>query len=216
MNDLITKILGRITIHRTIRWFFIFGHLSPLLPAATQGGRGTDQRPHLLLATLWKGLRQSRSTAARQPDLPWADFECIPLSSSRFSQPCRRSTPGTRILGSGIWISRSPTFGRSSKTICPWGIPLSRKPRIWAGSKSACARGRGRPRPRGWRSPSIRTASGESGRSPASWGRRIPSSGTSARKLRGTYSSSWCALNLGCRYSTFGSFQCLRWSARQL
>ena len=33
---------------------------------------------------------------------------------------------------------------------------------------------------------------------------------------RGAYSSSRRALNLGCRYSTFGSFQCLRWSARQL
>lgn len=33
---------------------------------------------------------------------------------------------------------------------------------------------------------------------------------------RGAYSSSRRALNLGYRYSTFGSFQCLRWSARQL
>ena len=33
---------------------------------------------------------------------------------------------------------------------------------------------------------------------------------------RGAYSSSRRALNLGCRYSTFGSFQCLRWSARLL
>ena len=33
---------------------------------------------------------------------------------------------------------------------------------------------------------------------------------------RGAYSSSRRVLNLGCRYSTFGSFQCLRWSARLL
>lgn len=33
---------------------------------------------------------------------------------------------------------------------------------------------------------------------------------------RGAYSSSRRALNLSCRHSTFGSFECLRWSARLL
>ena len=166
---------SKITIHRTIRWFFIFGHLSPRIPAAANRGRGTGQRSHPLMA-----IRKR-----------------IPLEVDR-------QLDGLAVLLeliSDVLLDLLRVFAHRVHVVAP-------------APESACARGRGTPPPRGWRFPSTRRASGGWPRSLASSGRRTPSSGTSGRRRRGTYSSSTYALNLGCRMnSTYGSFQMVRWSA---